>query len=541
MKLKPIQRVLLSVTDKSGLTALAHQLSKILPGIELIASGGTAAALKKANINYTLLSDYTQHPECFNGRLKTLHPKIAGGILFRRGVDDQEAQKVNIPPIDVVICNLYDFAAACQNSDLSLFQLIESMDIGGSMLIRSACKNYPFVTLLVDPNDYPLFLQEVRENEGQTHLKTREKLAVKGLTMSASYESLLTKVFAQKLLNERTEWIELHQGKKLKYGENPDQQAWIYSFADQGSSTPIQQLTENELSYNNYTDTTAAYNAVQKLLDLNAAYATAIIKHGSLCGYATGRSLSEAFTLAWEGDSISAFGSVIALISPATEKLIPLIEDKFIEVLIAPSFTPAFTSWAAAHKKRLRLLQIPNKHAHSFSYACIHGGMLIQTQKKDFISSILNQLASNVVTRKKPKESQKGLFAFGVAAVNYAKSNAVAIVREKKPRVYQLLGMGAGQPNRVDSLKRLALPKAIENLEREHSSDLNYDPKRDLETCIIASDGFFPFDDSIRHAAEAGIQFCIQPGGSKKDDAVIACADEKDMCMVLTGERYFSH
>lgn len=545
--LLPIRRVLISVTDKSGLKELVKGLKDHTQDLEIIASGGTAAALKENNIPFTPLNEYTGFPECFDGRVKTLHPRVAGGILMRRGKDDAEADQLKIDPIDLVICNLYDFQKASLKADLNTSQLMESMDIGGSTLIRSACKNYGNVAVIVDPKDYPFFIHELKLNNGCISLPTREKLAVKGINASADYEALLAKVLTKRITKEDTDRPLLSRGRKLPYGENPDQEAWVYEFDDQEGLAKAEVLCDKQLSYNNYEDATVAYHAAQELLNLNASYGVAIIKHGSLCAYATGHSLSEAFEMAWEGDSKSAYGSVIAITSPITDELREEIKNKFVEVLIAPDFDPSFVEWANEHKKRLRLVKVGNHLKSPFSYKNISGGMLVQTRKDALIPDSFEEFFTHqdpklgVVTKESPAKDFYPLFAFGISAVNYAKSNAVAIVRESKPGCYQLIAMGAGQPNRVDSLERLAIPKAIENLQHEHGFDPSYNPKTDLAKCVIASDGFFPFDDSIKFASSAGIKYCVQPGGSKRDHEVIESADKAGMCMVMTGSRYFFH
>lgn len=545
--LLPVRRVLISVTNKSGLKELVKGLQDHTDGLEIIASGGTAATLKENNVTFTPLKDYTGFPECFDGRVKTLHPRIAGGILMRRGKDEPEAEQLKIDPIDLVICNLYDFQKASLKADLNTSELMESMDIGGSTLIRSASKNYGNVAVIVDPKDYPFFIHELKLNNGCISLPTREKLAVKGINASADYEALLAKVLTKRISKEDTDRPLLSRGRKLPYGENPDQEAWVYEFDDQEGLAKAEVLCNKQLSYNNYEDATVAYHAAQELLNLNATFGVAIIKHGSLCAYATGHSLNEAFEMAWEGDSKSAYGSVIAITSPITDELRDEIKNKFVEVLIAPDFEPSFVKWANEHKKRLRLVKVANHLKSPFSYKNISGGMLVQTRKDALIPESFEEFFTHqdpnlgVVTKKSPTKEFYPLFAFGISAVNYAKSNAVAIVREPKPGCYQLIAMGAGQPNRVDSLERLAIPKAIENLQHEHGFDPSYNPQTDLAKCVIASDGFFPFDDSIKFASSAGIKHCVQPGGSKRDHEVIESADKAGMCMVMTGSRYFFH
>lgn len=546
-----IETALMTVTNKSGLTELAQGLLKINPKMRILASGGTAKALESRKIPYTSITDYTKFPECFNGRVKTLQPKIMGGILFRRGMDDAEALKLGIERIDLIVCNLYEFDKAANQQDKSMQELIEYMDIGGSTLIRSACKNYAHVTVIVDPKDYSSFLEEFKDCKGKISLATREKLAVKAINLSADYESLLAQEFSKRLTGEETQRLHLCQGRKLRYGENPDQQAWLYQIKEHSGLAQVDVLAGKEISYNNYDDATIAYRAAQELHELGHSYGTAIIKHSNLCAYATGPNLIEAFQRAWDGDPKSSFGSVIAVISTVDENLIPTIKDKFIEVLIAPDFTLPFLEWAKKAKPNLRLLKVNLGCKDPLLYKNVSGGMLVQTQKDrrlhpqiDLLfgkSDSADQKKIGVVSKKQPQANQKGLFDFAISAVNYAKSNAVALAREYSPGFYQVLSIGAGQPNRVDSLQRLAIPKAIENLVAEHHQDPKYDPKADLEKCVLASDGFFPYDDSVRYAAAQGIKYIIQPGGSVKDSEVISAADQLNVSMIFTGQRYFYH
>jgi len=534
----------MSVTDKTGLVEFAQGLQKANPNLKIIASGGTSSALKEGGLNPVSISEYTNFPECFGGRVKTLHPMIAGGVLFRRGLHDEEAKQLGIDPIDMVVCNLYDFEKAA-GEGLEIDRLIEYLDIGGSTLIRAAVKNYIGVAVVVDPFDYNSLIEEIEEYGGLSP-DTHEELAVKAINLSADYEALLAEDFTERLKDEKTCRPLLVGGEKLRYGENPDQEAWVYKFQDQGGVAQADVLAGKELSYNNYEDATIAYNASQKLHQLSSKPGVAVIKHGGICGYATGASLDRAFKLAWDGDPKSAFGSVIAINAEVTEELTPELEKKFIEVIIAPSFSQPFVKWVKETYPNLRLLRVPNGHTGKLVYKNISGGMLIQTHKDsvyplkdDVFFSNLGE--AGVMTELKPKPEQKGLFQFAATAVNFAKSNTIAITREVGPEEYQVIGMGAGQPNRVDCLQLLALPRAIENLRREHQENPHYDPREDLANCVLASDGFFPFDDSIEYAAEMGLKYCIQPGGSKRDKTVIETANKKGMCMIFTGIRNFYH
>lgn len=539
-----INTVLMSVTNKSGLVEFAAELKEVNPNVTIISSGGTAKALKEGGIETVALSDYTKFPECFGGRVKTLHPLIAGGILFRRGIHDAEAKTLGVKPIDMVVCNLYDFESAIHDG-LEMDKLIEYLDIGGSTLIRAAIKNYTSVAVVVDPFDYGLLSEELK-NQGSLSLETLENLAVKAINLSADYEALLAEDFTERLNNEKTCRPLLVQGQQLRYGENPDQEGWVYKFHDQQGIAHADILSGKKLSYNNYEDATVAYNAAQNLMQITSNPGVAVIKHGGICGYATGRTLSKAFQLAWEGDSKSAFGSVIAINSPVTSDLISSLEKKFIEVIIAPSFSEDFISWAKESAPNLRLLKLSNGYKGKLVYKNISGGMLVQTYKESLCPDqkdifVQNMGDKGVVTKQKPSSELIGLFQFASITVHFAKSNTVAIVREIAPGEFQLIGIGAGQPNRVDCLQLLAIPRAVENLKRENGHQDNYDPKLDLSKCVMASDGFFPFDDSIRYAAEMGLKYCIQPGGSKRDQMIIKTADECGICMIFTGIRNFSH
>ena len=547
----PIKTVLMSVTDKTGLTSFAQDLNSVIPNLQILASGGTAKELANSGIAYTAIEDYTRFPECFGGRVKTLHPFVMGGILFRRGMDDQEAERLGIYAIDLVVCNLYDFAKAAAEQETSMQKLVEQMDIGGSTLIRSACKNFAHVAIAVDPSDYPSIMSEIQANQGYLSLATRERLAIKAMHTSADYEALLSKEFSKRLSNEETQRPRLIRGRQLRYGENPDQKAWVYEFEGQQGIAQAQILSGKEISYNNYEDATVAYYAAQDLDETGHSNGVAIVKHGSLCAYATGVTLGQAFEKAWEGDSKSSFGSVIAMTTEVGDTLIPIIKDKFIEVLISPSFSDSFVQWAKTVKPNVRLLKISLANKNPYLYKNISGGMLVQTQKNRQehpaidslfkIVEIQDKKSIGIVTKRQPNANIKGLCNFAISAVHYAKSNAIAIVREYHPGYYQVLGMGAGQPNRIDSLQRLAIPKAIDNLRNEHPNDPHYDPKNDLSHCVMASDGFFPFDDSVQYAASQGIKTIVQPGGSTRDPEVISTADKLDMCMILTGQRYFYH
>ncbi|HSX04208.1 MAG TPA: bifunctional phosphoribosylaminoimidazolecarboxamide formyltransferase/IMP cyclohydrolase [Rhabdochlamydiaceae bacterium] len=548
--MKKIQTVLVSVTDKTHLSFFLKGLLAINPSINLIASGGTAEELKKFEIPFTLLSDYTKSPECFGGRVKTLHPKIMGGILYRRGVHEEEAKKLGIEGIDLVICNLYDFEKAALNPENRLEDVVEKIDIGGSTLLRSACKNFSDVAVVVDPGDYESLLKELVSLEGSLSLETRKSLAVKAIQLSAAYESVLASELSKRMKSEKMHFIQLNKGQELRYGENPDQKGWIYEFANAGGLAQAKILSGKQISFNNYEDATLAYYSSQELISLGSNYGVSIVKHGSLCGYATGQNELQALERAWECDSKSAFGSVIGLSFECSSQLIPFLTKKFIEVIVAPKFESAFIQWAEKVKPNLRLLELGKKREDLFIFKSISGGMLVQTRKQNptrslaelFMPSLSSETSPRgIMTKKAPLPEQLNLFGFAILAVNFLKSNAIAIVREYAPGSYQMIGSGSGQPNRIDCLERLALPKTIDNLRAENLNVASYDPKKDLSTCVLASDGFFPFADSINSAASQGIKYCIQPGGSNNDLSVIQAADAQEMCMIFTGQRYFYH
>lgn len=540
-----MKTVLMSVTDKTGLVAFAQGLRELYPSLTIIASGGTASTLTQNGVSITPLEEWTQFPECFGGRVKTLHPRVMGGILHKRDRDAEEAQQLAIAPIDMVVCNLYDFATAAKQ-ELAIDDLIEQMDIGGSTLIRSATKNYKDVAVVTDPSDYVPILEALRK--GALTEEVRRELAVKAINLSADYESFLAETLSRRMGNQETRRPLLKAGRRLRYGENPDQEGWVYEFADHKGIAQAEVLSGKQLSYNNYEDATVAFQAAESLRALEVPHGVAIIKHGNLCAYATGSSQGEAFDLAWAGDTKSSFGGIIAFTTPVDEGMSSHLQKKFVEVLIAPNFSDGFITWAKEKKPNLRLLKVPQQSAPQWLYKNISGGMLVQTPKQAFSLQSFEALLQpageskrGVVTQARPLQENKGLYAFAIAAVHFAKSNTVAIVREVKPYTYQLLGIGSGQPNRVDSLERLAIPKAIDNLRTEHADDPNYDPKADLARCVLASDGFFPFDDSIRFAASTGIKTCLQPGGSVNDPQIIETADALGICMLFTGERYFCH
>jgi len=540
--LVPLKRALVSVTDKTGLVECLKGLRSVIPDIEIIASGGTAKTLENAQILYTPLSVYTGFPEIFDGRVKTLHPKIAGGILQRQGKDEKEGKSLGILPVDLVICNLYDFSAKANEAE-EMSDLVESIDIGGPTLIRSSGKNYQSVTLVTASQDYSSLIEEVKQHRGKTSLSYREKQAVKGFNLSADYEAAIAQEMTRRLEGAESLRPHLNHGKKLRYGENPDQEGWLYTFQNRQGVAQGEQLSGKPPSFNNYEDATSAYHAAIESASLKPNQCFSIVKHGGLCGYATGSSAAETFSRAWEGDAVSAFGSVVGSYSQVEEELIPVLEKKFVEVIIAPGFSPVFISWAKEKRPKLRLIKAPSKVDSPLIHKNVSGGLLVQTEKtalsKKTVSSLFKRSSTNekphrgIVTKTAPEPDRQDLYAFGISAVKFIKSNAIAIVWEYEKGCYQLIGVGGGQPNRIDSLQKLAIPKAIDNLKKYGKSDFS--------ECVFVSDGFFPFEDGVRAAAEAGLLEGVQPGGSIRDREVIEAADACGMKMIFTGERYFTH
>ncbi|MGC1878529.1 MAG: bifunctional phosphoribosylaminoimidazolecarboxamide formyltransferase/IMP cyclohydrolase [Rhabdochlamydiaceae bacterium] len=542
-----IQRALFSVSDKSGLVPLAQGMLEINPLLQIISTGGTANVLMAAKLPFVPLSEKTKSPEYFNGRIKTLHPAILGGILYRRGIDEKEALSLQIEPIDLIVCNLYPFEKASQDLKMEMSELVDSMDIGGSSLIRSGCKNFFSVAVVVDPADYPSILEELAANRGTLSLKTRENLAVKAMQLSAAYEAFIASQFAKRLQKNDSLHLNLEGGRKLRYGENPDQEGWVYSFQEQKGIAASKVLMGKELSYNNYEDASQGFFAVQRLYQQQGGNIAAIVKHGGLCGFATGPTIHDAFEMAWNGDTKSAFGSIVALTQPVDDDFRDGLKDRFIEMILAPSFTDSFVEWALATRPSLRLLQISLEEWTPMLYRTISGGLLVQTPKKDLYSSLEQffvpiekdgEQPIGVATKRMPNPEQIGLFRFAIAAVQSVKSNAIVIAREYSPGFYQLIGVGGGQPNRIDSMQKLACPKAIENLQKMVGEKK---VEEALGQAVLVSDGFFPFADAITLAAEYGIKTCLQPGGSIRDREVIQAADQHDLCMIFTGQRYFNH
>jgi len=516
-----ISRALISVSDKNGIVDFARSLSE--RGVEILSTGGTARLLDKKGVPVVEVSEYTGFPEMMHGRLKTLHPKIHGGILGRRGTDNLVMEEHGIQPIDMIVVNLYPFEQTVANPDCDLGTAIENIDIGGPTMLRSAAKNHADVTVIVDSNDYKRVLREMDKNNGSVTAATRFDLAVKTFEHTANYDGAIANYLGARLEGDAVEFprtinLQFRQVQTMRYGENPHQNAAFYVERDQPEVciATARQLQGKELSYNNIGDTDAALECVKQYSE---GPACVITKHANPCGVALGKDLKEAYERAFSTDPESAFGGIIAFNRELDEDTARLIIDRqFVEVIIAPSITKEAAK-AVAEKKNVRLLacgEWTSESIHRFEYKRVNGGLLVQ----DADLQLSNHL--NVVTKRAPsdKEMEDLLFTWRVA--KFVKSNAIVYGRDN-----MTIGVGAGQMSRVNSAR-------IAGIKAEQAG-------LDVPGSVMASDAFFPFRDGLDNAASAGIRAVIQPGGSMRDEEVIAAADEHDIAMVFTGMRHFRH
>lgn len=516
-----VSRALLSVSDKSGLEDFARELQTL--GIDILSTGGTAKTLTGAGVRLTDVGTYTGFPEIMDGRVKTLHPKVHGGILARRDVTDHtDAMKAHgINPIDLVVVNLYPFAATVANGG-SYEDCVENIDIGGPAMIRASAKNHAFVTIVTDPTDYPRVIEALKANNNAVPESLRRALAAKAFALTAHYDSMI----ANWLNEQNSETREFPHvisiagtlAQSLRYGENPHQVAALYrDNTNRPGVASAKQLQGKELSYNNLNDTDAAFELVSEFTEPTVA----IIKHANPCGVATGKTMLEAYNRAFACDTTSAFGGIIALNRPLDKETAEAILKTFCEVIIAPSVNDDALPILAA-KKNIRVLttgNLPDLTQPRITVRSIAGGMLIQNADIGRIE----KADLKIVTRRAPTESELAdlLFAFRVG--KHVKSNAIVYAKDGAT-----VGIGAGQMSRLDSSK-IAASKM-------------HDAFPDLRTgLVVASDAFFPFPDGMLEAAKAGATAIIQPGGSIKDQDVIDAADEAGLAMVLTGMRHFRH
>ena len=526
-----IARALLSVSDKSGLVDLARGLRDL--GVELLASGGTGKLLAAELIPFVKVEDYTGHPEVFGGRLKTIHPRIAGGILQRRGVDDADASKHDIPPIDLVVVNLYPFREAAARG-APFAELVENIDIGGPALIRAAAKAAPGpggVGVLVDPSDYDVVLEELRGN-GEITEATRLRLMRQAYAHTATYDAaiaeelearressnVVTRGFPERLI------VVAERERALRYGENPHQVAAFYrldKLPEEPSLPAARVLAGKELSYNNYLDLSAALECVKEF----DACAAVVVKHVNPCGVALGPDARTAYLRARDADPTSAFGGIVALNRPVDRACAEALAETFLECVIAPRFESDALK-ALESKKNLRLLELESLELRPSEWRrgglelrSVTGGLLAQT--RDAVDD--DPAAWKVVTRRAPTAAELRTLAFAWKVVRHLRSNAISLAREEAAGLVTV-GAGMGQTNRVDAVKHAAA----------RAGDR-------AKGAVLASDAFFPFPDGLVAAADAGVTAVAQPGGSVRDAEVIAAADARGLAMVFTGRRHFRH
>jgi len=530
---RPIKRALLSVSDKNGIVDFARRLSE--KGVDLLSTGGTAKLLAENGIPVTEVSDYTGHPEIMDGRVKTLHPKVHGGILARRGTDEAVMIENGISAIDMVVVNLYPFANAVSDENCSLENAIENIDIGGPTMVRAAAKNHKDVTIIVNASDYDRVLSELDNNNDSLTYKTRFDLAIAAYEHTASYDGMIANYFGKMLpaygekeatdalTNEKAKFprtfnSQFIKTQDLRYGENSHQDAAFYKEAnpEEASVSTATQLQGKALSYNNIADTDAALECVKEFIEP----ACVIVKHANPCGVAIGDDILAAYEGAYRTDPTSAFGGIIAFNRELdVDTAEAIVSRQFVEVIIAPKVSDAAAQIVAA-KPNLRLLECGqwDTKTTGFDFKRVNGGLLVQDTDQGRVTS--DDL--KVVTKRQPTDAEMSDLQFCWKVAKFVKSNAIVYVKNSAT-----IGVGAGQMSRVYSAKVAGIKAADENLEVKGS--------------VMASDAFFPFRDGLDAAASAGITAVIQPGGSMRDDEVIAAADEHNIAMVFTGMRHFRH
>ena len=520
--LTPVRRALLSVSDKTGIVEFARELKE--RGIELLSTGGTAKLLVRHGVSVKEVAEHTGFPEIMGGRVKTLHPRIHGGLLGRRGLDEEVMREHGIEPIDLLAVNLYPFAETVARLDCSYEDAVENIDIGGPAMVRAAAKNHASVTVVVDPSDYRSLLDELAANQGATDIGMRQQLAAKAFAHTAQYDAMVSAYFTAAIGGEPATFpndlnLSFRKRMDLRYGENPHQQAAFYADprAIGSSVTQASQIQGKELSYNNIADADTALECVRQF----EAPACVIVKHANPCGVALAESIAAAYLNAYRTDPTSAYGGIIALNRELdADAAGAILERQFVEVILAPSVAADAKALLAA-KDDIRVLEtgdLSKPVAQLLEYRSVAGGLLVQTRDR----TIVGAHDLRTVTKRRPSAAELDdlLFAWWVA--KYVKSNAIVCAKERAT-----LGIGAGQMSRVVSSKIAALKARDEGLS--------------LDSASAASDAFFPFRDGLDVVAELGIRSVIQPGGSKRDAEVIAAADEHGIAMVFTGTRHFRH
>jgi len=520
--LTSVRRALLSVSDKTGIVEFARELRE--RGIELLSTGGTARLLVSHGISVKEVAEHTGFPEIMGGRVKTLHPKIHGGLLGRRGLDEAVMRTHDIEPIDLLAVNLYPFAATVARAECSYDDAVDNIDIGGPAMVRAAAKNHASVTVVVDPGDYRALLDELAANQGATSVAMRQRLAAKAFAHTAQYDAMVSAYFTGAIGGGTPTFpddlnLSFRKRLDLRYGENPHQQAAFYTDprAIGSSVTEAKQIQGKELSYNNIADSDTALECVRQFDTAGCV----IVKHANPCGAARAGSVAEAYARAYRTDPTSAFGGVIAFnreLDADTAQAI--VEQQFVEVILAPGVSEAAQALLAL-KTNVRVLVVGDLTVpvtQLLEYKSVAGGLLVQTRD----NGVIRAQELRAVTRRVPTLAELDDLIFAWRVAKYVKSNAIVCVKDKAT-----LGIGAGQMSRVDSSK-IAAAKAR-------------DAGLDLHSSSAASDAYFPFRDGLDALAGLGVKSVIQPGGSKRDADVIAAADEHGIAMVFTGMRHFRH
>ncbi len=526
---KKIKNALISVYHKDNLDKIVKELNKL--GVNLISTGGTYDFIEKLNIPVKAVEELTTYPSILGGRVKTLHPKVFGGILARRDNENdiKQLSEYAIDEIDLVIVDLYPFEETVK-SGASESEIIEKIDIGGISLIRGAAKNFNDVLIVSSMQQYDEVYGLLTEQKGETTLEQRRKFAKEAFNTSSHYDTAIFNYFSagEEVVEEK---LELANGNVLRYGENPHQAATIYKINNSQSVNTLANakvLQGKALSYNNMLDADAAWksssDAYHAVSGINNKVAVSVVKHLNPCGLAVSNDVKKSLELAWAGDPVSAFGGIIGFTAEVTAEIADWFSDKFIEIIIAPSFTDE-AKQIFSKKKNLRVLETPVKPEITGEklYRSVNGAMLVQDEDEGM------DLEYKPVTKKSFNDKQLDLAKFGTQACKHLKSNAIALVSQNTDGSYWLTGAGMGQPNRLDSLRWLTIPRF------EQKEDIN------IQEAVLISDAFFPFKDSVEVANEYGIKYIVEPGGSIRDEDVISACDEFGIAMVFTGKRHFKH
>jgi phosphoribosylaminoimidazolecarboxamide formyltransferase / IMP cyclohydrolase len=525
---KKITSALVSVFDKEKLDKIVRKLQEL--GVKMYSTGGTYCFIRDLGVEVTKVEELTGYPSILGGRVKTLHPKVFGGILARRENQEDLAQleEYKIPAFDLVIVDLYPFEETVA-SGASEQEIIEKIDIGGISLIRAGAKNFNDVVIVASRDQYEALSAILDQEQGYTSVEERKAFAAHAFSVSSHYDAAIFRYFNPD--NEEQQRISLNNGTVLRYGENPHQRAVFYPFVNsrQGSGLAGANVLQGKaLSYNNMLDADAAWksasDAWHSVTHLNRKVAVSVIKHLNPCGLAVSNDLKRALELAWAGDPISAFGSILCFTDTVTAEIARWFEKKFVEIIIAPAFTPEAQE-VFAKKKNLRLLEMPVKPQITGEkmVRSVNGGLLMQEEDEGLETEFRK------VTKIPFDEKKLNLTKFGLVACKYLKSNAIALVTENKDGTFWLTGAGMGQPNRLDSLRYLTIPR------------FNLKEGVDIHESVLLSDAFFPFRDSIEAANEYGIKYIVEPGGSIRDEEVIEACNQYGMAMIFTGRRHFRH